>query len=304
VLIETFILAMMAISYNLLFGFAGVVSFGHAAFFGVGAYTAGVLTLKFGWAWGPAILATLVFGLLIALIMGVVGLRLKGLYFAMFTLAFAEVLFLLASNRIMTDITGAEDGLIYEVPEFLNATTNRLFVYYLVLALMIASFILVRRLMHSPTGRVLSAIRDNENRAQMLGYNTFHFKLIAMLLSGLIATLSGLLLGIVNKGANAPLLGVGVTVDALLQTIIGGLGTFAGPVVGAFGLHLLEFLLRDLKVPVGETTLDIGTNWALFLGAIFILAVLAFPQGIVGTIQSRRLNTLDGWLRWLRLRRT
>lgn len=303
ILIEMFILAIMAVSYNLLFGFTGVVSFGHAAFFGIGAYTAGILTRHFEWAWLPAVAATLALGVLVALIMGVVGLRLKGLYFAMFTLAFAEVLFLLAANRIMVDLTGAEDGLTFDVPDILNSTSNRLFVYYMVLALFVVSFIIVRRLMHSPTGRVLSAIRDNEARAQMLGYNVFHYKLIAMVISGLLATLAGLLMGIANKGANPGLLGVGTTVDALLQTIIGGLATFVGPIVGAFSLHLIAHLLRDTVLTFGETTIDIGKSWALVLGVIFILAVLAFPQGIVGTAQLKRLHTLDGWLRWLRIRR-
>lgn len=304
ILIETFILAIMAISYNLLFGFTGVVSFGHAAFFGVGAYAVGILATHYGLPFWSAVLATLALGVIIALIMGVVGLRLKGLYFAMFTLAFAEVLYLLASNRIMVDLTGAEDGLTYAaaIPDLLNATKNRLFMYYFVLSFLILSYMIVHRLMHSPTGRVLNAIRDNENRAQMLGYNTFHYKLIATVMSGLIATTAGLLMGIFNKGANTGHLGVGRTVDALLQTIIGGMGTFAGPVVGTFGLHLLRQALLDASVTLGETTIEIGRNWALILGVIFVLAVLAFPQGLVGTFQGRRLYTLGGRLRWLGLR--
>jgi branched-chain amino acid transport system permease protein len=175
--------------------------------------------------------------------------------------------------------------------------------YYLVLGFLILAYLVVRLLMHSPTGRVLSGIRDNENRAQMLGFNTFHYKLIAMVVSGLIATTAGLLMGIINKGANTGNLGIGTTVDALLQTIIGGMGTFAGPVVGAFGLRLLQEGLRDASLTLGETTLEIGRNWALILGVIFVLAVLLFPQGLVGTFQAKRLYTLDGWLRWLGIRR-
>lgn len=289
-LIDWMLLATVAMAYNLLYGFLGIVSFGHAAFFGIGAYMGGILTVHLGWSWPLAILVTLIAGVLIALFKGAVGLRIKGLYFALFTLAFAEVLFILSANRLMVAITGAEDGFTYPVPELLNATTNRLFFFYMVLAFFALSFTLIRLLMASPTGRAMNAIRDNETRAQALGFNTIIYKLIALSVSGLLTTAAGLLQGIANKGANPGVLGAGITIDALLNTILGGAGTFLGPVVGAIGVNLTEYALRDLTVTLFGVAINIGQYWALILGLIFVITVLAFPNGIVGTLRGWRFT--------------
>lgn len=301
ILIEIFILAILAISYNLIFGFGGIVSFGHAAFFGTGAYAVGLLMTHLAWPWWLATIGALLLGVIIALIMGFVGLRIRGLYFSLFTLAFAEVLFLLAGNRIMVNITGAEDGFTFQVPDFLNVTTNRLFFYYMTLVLLALAFLLVRRLMGSPTGRALHAMRDNEDRAQMIGFNTFYFKLIVIIIAGVMATGAGVLRGLMFKGASPNVLGLDFTMEPLLMTLIGGMGTFAGPVVGAFTLPLIEQFLRASSWTVGER--QIGELWALILGVIFVISVMIFPQGIVGTWLSKRLNTREGWLRLLRLKR-
>ncbi|MDQ4076021.1 MAG: branched-chain amino acid ABC transporter permease [Chloroflexota bacterium] len=291
IFIDVYILAILAISYNLLFGFSGIVSFGHAAFFGMGAYTVGLLMLHLEWPWWLATGAALLVGVLIALIKGGVGLRIRGLYFALFTLAFAEILFLLAGNRIMVNITGAEDGFTFQVPDFLNITQNRVFFYYMTLAALVISYLLVRRLMNSPTGRVLYAIRDNEERAQMLGYNTFHFKLIAIVTAGILASGAGVLRGFALKGASPNVLGLDFTMTPLLMTIIGGQGTFFGPVVGAFLLRLLEQMLRDTVITLGTLEINIGERWALILGLVFVVIVIIFPYGIVGTLKSR-------WHKW------
>jgi branched-chain amino acid transport system permease protein len=145
--------------------------------------------------------------------------------------------------------------------------------------------------MQSPTGRVLSALRDNESRAQMLGYNTFYFKLIAIVLAGLMASGAGVLRGLALKGASPEVLGLTYTFDPLLMTLIGGQGTFLGPVVGAFGLHLVEDFLRDTVWHLGGLEINIGERWALILGVLFILSVIVFPYGVVGTLQIR-------WQRW------
>ena len=290
VFIDAFILAILAVSYNLMFGFTGVVSFGHAAFFGMGAYTVGILMKLLEAPWWLAILGALIVGVVIALIKGVVGLRIKGLYFALFTLAFAQVFFLLAGNRILVDITGAEDGFTFKVPDWLNTTQNRLLFYFITLVVLALSFVLVRRLMNSPTGRVLSALRDNEARAQMLGYNTFTFKLIAIVLAGILATLAGVLRGLALKGANPGVLSLDFTMTPLIMTLIGGAGTFAGPVLGAFLIHLIEEALRDTVVTVGSASINIGERWALILGVLFIFSVMVFPQGIVGTLRGLRLR--------------
>jgi len=290
ILVEVFIFAILAISYNLMFGFTGVVSFGHAAFFGLGAYTVGLTMRHWEWPWFLAVLGALLIGVVIALIKGFVGLRIKGLYFALFTLAFAEVFFILFANRIMVDITGAEDGFTFDVPDWLNFTQNRFFFYYLALLVLVACFVLVFRLMNSPTGRVLRAIRDNEERAQMLGFNTFQFKLLAIVLAGVMAAAAGVLRGLAFKGASPNVLGLDFTITPLLMTIIGGTATFSGPVIGAFSLRLIEELLRNKIVTIGSTEINIGERWSLILGAVFILSVMVFPYGIVGTWQSSRLR--------------
>lgn len=291
IFIDVFILAILAISYNLMFGFSGIVSFGHAAFFGTGAYGVGLFMHHLAWPWWLAVIATLLLGVLIALIKGVVGLRIKGLYFALFTLALAQVFYLLAGNRLMADITGAEDGFSFGVPDWLNVARNRLFFYYLALAIFVLAFVVVRRLMNSPTGRVLNALRDNENRAQMLGYNIFYFKLIAIVLAGLLAAGAGVLRGLALKGASPEVLSLTFTFDPLLMTIIGGQGTFIGPVVGAFGIHLTEEALRDTVLSLGGVEINIGERWALILGVLFVISVMVFPRGIVGTLAAR-------WQQW------
>lgn len=301
IFVDVFILAILAVSYNLIFGFTGVLSFGHAAFFGMGAYSVGLLMLHLAWPWWLAISAALVVSVIIALVMGFVGLRIKGLYFALFTLAFAEILYILAGNRVLVNLTGAEDGFTFDVPDFLNMTTNRFFFYYLALFVLVLSFLVVRRLMNSPTGRVLHALRENEERAQMLGYNTFYFKLIAIIIAGVLAGSAGVLRGLALKGASPNVLSLDFTITPLLMVIIGGMGTYAGPVVGAFGLRLTEQFLRDTVVTLGSVEINIGERWSLILGVIFILSVMVFPYGIVGTWYSRGLNSSAGWRRLLRL---
>lgn len=288
--IDVFILAILAASYNLMFGFSGILSFGHAAFFGMGAYTVGLLMHHWSWPWWLAIIGALVVGVIIALIKGFVGLRIKGLYFALFTLALAEVFFLLAGNRIMVEITGAEDGFTFDVPDWLNVTRNRLLFYYIALMALVLTFIVIRRLMNSPTGRVLLAMRENDERARMIGYNTFRFQLISIIIGGVLASGAGVLRGLALKGASPNVLGLDFTMTPLIMTIIGGVSTFAGPIIGAFALRLIEQFLRDNIIMIGATELNIGEYWALILGILFVLSVMVFPQGIVGTWRQKILN--------------
>lgn len=291
IFVETFILAALAISYNLIFGFAGVISFGHAAFFGIGTYAIGLIMLHLEWPILPAILATFIISISMGLLVSVIALRIRGLYFSIFTLVFAEIFFVLAQNRIMAEITGAEDGFTFSVPDWINATKNRLAFYYLALVFLVFCYLLVRRLINSPTGRVLNAIRDNEDRALMLGYNTFKYKTLAIVLAGVLASGAGILRGLLNKGASPNVLGVSYTIDPLIMTLIGGVGTFGGPVIGAFLLRLVEQFLRDTVLTIGNLQVNIGERWFLILGLLFILSVIVFPKGIVGTFQ-------DQWQRW------
>ncbi len=288
VLVETFILAILAASYNLMFGFAGVISFGHAAFFGLGAYGVGLLMKHLGWGLFPAVGVTLVASALLGALVSGISLRTRGLYFALFTLALAEILHILVANRILVDITGAEDGFTFTVPTWLDPVRHRLLFYYLALVSLLLTYVLIYRLIFSPTGRVLLALRENEARAQMLGYNTFAYKTFAIVLAGVLASYAGILRGLLNKGASPNVLGLSFTMDPLLMSIIGGLGTFDGPVLGAFLLRLIQDMLRDTVVHLGPWDINVGERWALILGIIFVVSVLAFPQGIVGTWRARR----------------
>ncbi len=295
VLIEVFILVILAMSYNLIFGFTGVISFGHALFFGMGGYVLAIMMEKTGLGVEIGLplgilLALLVTGLL-GLLIGLVSLRLRGVYFAMFTLAIAEM-FAIYFSRLPA--TQAEDGFsIGALPTWLDPTRSRLTFYYLTLMLAVLTFAFIRRLINSPTGAVLLAIRENEDRARAIGYDTLRFKLLAIMLAGMLAALAGMLQVILNKKVGPEMLGIGYTVDPLLMTIIGGIGTFAGPVIGASGLHLSDRLLRDAVINIGGVQLDIGGNWTLILGIAFVVVVMIFPQGVVGTWRMRRSARRD-----------
>jgi branched-chain amino acid transport system permease protein len=289
VLIEVYILAILAMSYNLLFGFTGVISFGHALFFGSGGYILGLMLQYTTLGTEMAIVAGLLVGVvvcgLLGLVIGLVSLRLRGVYFAIFTLAVAEMFFIFFSRW---QVTRAEDGFaVTDLPVWLDPTQSRLTFYYIVLALFALTYVFIRRLVNSPTGAVFKAIRDNEDRAQAIGYNTLRFKLLSIILAGAIAGVAGMLQVLLNKKVGPELLSVAYTVDPLLMTVIGGIGSFAGPVIGAASLHLLDVFVRDSVFTIAGIRIDVVTIWGLLLGSVFILVVLIFPQGIVGT-----------WNRW------
>ncbi len=290
VLIELFVLAILAMSYNLLFGFTGVISFGHALFFGLGGYIMGLALEYTGLETGIGLLGGLVAGVLICgvlgLLMGLVSLRLRGVYFAIFTLAVAEIFFIYFGRL---SLTRAEDGFsITNLPQWIDPAQSRINYYFLTLLLVVGCFLLIRRLMHSPTGAVFKAVRENEDRAQAIGYNTLNFKLLSIILAAMMAAVAGMLHILLNKKVGPEILGVTYTVDPLLMTIIGGIGTFTGPVIGATGLHLLETVLREATLEIAGITIRIADVWGLLLGAIFIAVVIIFPQGIVGTWQKWR----------------
>lgn len=289
VLIEVFILGILAMSYNLLFGFTGVISFGHAIFFGMGSYILGLAleytALDTGLALALGILIGLVVCALIGIFIGLVSLRLRGVYFAIFTLAVSEMFFIFFGRF---SLTKAEDGFaISELPMWLDPSQSRLTFYYIVLVLFILTFLFIRRLVNSPTGAVFKAIRENEDRAQAIGYNTLNYKLMSIMIAAMLAAGAGMLQVLLNKKVGPELLGVSYTVDPLLMTVVGGAGTFTGPIIGSAGLHLLDVFFRDSVIIIGGTTINIASIWALLLGFIFILIVLVFPQGVVGT-----------WRRW------
>jgi branched-chain amino acid transport system permease protein len=289
-LIQMFILAVYAMSYDLMLGYTGILSFGHAMFYGVGAYLTGILLKYSGWSLGSALLAVIVAAIALAIIISVVSLRVRGVYFAMATLAFSGMFFILVQATDLRDITGAEDGLHgIPTPGWLNPTDDRLFFYYFALAFCVVMYLIARRVVESPPGRVMVAIRENEPRAQMIGFNTFAYKILAVTLASVMAALAGVMHALWNLNATPEVFSVDTTINALLMTIIGGVGTLVGPMLGAGVLQLLGYWLNEI----------FGPRWPLIIGIVYVLLVLFLPYGIVGTWQMRRNDIRAGWQRLL-----
>jgi branched-chain amino acid transport system permease protein len=284
-LIEVFILAVFAISYDLVLGITGLLSFGHAMFFAVGAYLTGVLLKSFGWTLAPTVVAVIVAGVLQALLFAIVLPRVHGLTFALVTLGMASVFAIMLGTRELAEYTGADVGLQgIPRPELLDPLA-RLRFYFIALAFMVLIYLLYRRFVDSPTGRVCIAIRENEGRARMLGFNTFYFKLAALTVASITAALAGLLNALYKPIVSPEVAHMGYTVDALLIILIGGMGTLSGAMIGAALYRLLEFYLHKW----------FGESSAFLLGALYVVFVLFVPYGIVGTYQLRRLQWRQGW---------
>lgn len=286
VIIEIFSIAILVMSYNLMFGFTGVISFGHALFFGLGGYIVGMMLqftqIEQNLAFFLGVLIVLAVCGVIGLVIGLVSLRLRGVYFAIFTLAVAEMVWIYFGRL---SLTGGDDGfaLTSRLPTWIDPVQSRINLYFIALGLFALTFIIIRRLVKSPVGSVFMAIRENEERAQALGYNTLRYKLISITVASMMAGVAGILHSVLAKKIGPEILGVGYTVDALLMTIIGGVGTFAGPVLGAAGLELADTFVRRTVLTIGELTIDLSSSWTLILGIIFVLVVMVFPYGIVGT---------------------
>lgn len=291
--IQMLIWGIFAISYDLLLGYTGMLSFGHAMFFGTGGYTVAILIGRHvDWPFAWALVAVLVIALLQGLVFGLLSLRVKGVYLAMVTLAFAEMFFILSEAGDFRQFTGADDGVHgFPIPAFLSPTDHRTRFYFLTVILFVLVFLLARRLVDSPTGKVMLAIRENENRAVMIGYNPTWFKLIAFVAAGLFAALAGALFAVYNISVTPAVLSTFRTIDALAMTIIGGVGTLIGPVIGAGIIQLLGYWLERW----------FGASWTLIYGLIFILIVIFLPYGIVGTLRLRSFQWRAGWKRWKQL---
>lgn len=290
--IEIFILAMYALSYDLIFGITGLLSFGHSMFFATGAYLTGVLLKSFEMQLWQAVLWVFVAAILNAILFGLVLPRVKGITFALVTLGMASVFHIVIMSRELGEYTGADVGLQgVTSPAFINPASERLRFYFVALIFMLVFFLVYKRFVSSPTGRVCVAIRENENRARMLGYNTFYFKLAALTLSSLTAALAGTLHVLYQPIVSPNTAGLAFTVTALLIILIGGVGTLNGALIGAAVYRLLDFGLRRY---MGESSSFIN-------GAIYIMIVLFLPYGIVGTWRLKSPNISQGWQRLLQL---
>lgn len=287
---QIFIFAVFAMSYDLLLGYTGIVSFGHAMFFGLGAYSIGLCIKNFGATGASVLIAvviTIVATALLSYIVGFLTLRLKSHFFAMFTLAVAGILAIIAEK--WRTLTSGRDGFTFAIPDFLQ---HQVSFYFIALGLMIVTYIVLRRFTFSPVGKVLQAIRENETRAESLGYHVIHYKLIANVVAGVIAGLSGILYAVSLRFVSTSVFAVDVTLDALLMTIIGGVGTLIGAIVGASLIEIAQHFLMQLS-----DVHWIFERWIIPFGTLFILAVMFFPKGIVGTSNT-------WWVKWKYKRRT
>jgi branched-chain amino acid transport system permease protein len=278
-LTQIFIFGVFAMSYDLLLGYTGIVSFGHAMFFGIGAYSTGIFLDRMEpnmfWFF-VSLLAGFVIAGIVSYIVGLLTLRLKSHFYAMLTLAFAG-LFLVGAEKWRT-LTFGNDGFTFRTPELMK---DRMTFYFICLAVMALVFIILRRFTHSPAGSVLQAIRENEQRAESLGFQVLHYKIIASVIAGVLASLAGSLYAVSLRFVNTSVFTMDVTLDALLMTIIGGVGTLIGPIIGA---GLIEFAHHWLTELAG--TYPIFERWIIFFGILYILVVMFFPAGIVGSLRK------------------
>jgi len=280
-MISVFILAVYGMSYDLLLGYTGIVSFGHAIFFGTGAYAVGILLTKVK---NPDLLpVALLIGVAIAavtaFVIGLLSLRVKDVYFSMITLAFAELFFIFADK--FSELTGGSDGIPYvRVPAIFNDRTT---FYFLALAFLVLVYLILHRIVHSPLGRTLQAIRENEQRAQSLGYNVLRYKLASLVISGIVAALAGGMWAVLQKYVNTSVLSLDQTISALLMTIIGGVGTLFGAVLGAGVITFAQEWLSQAF-----------DRWFLIFGVLYVLIVMFFPKGILGTIRDKWTGKRQG----------
>jgi len=273
--------AIFACAFNLLLGFTGLLSFGHAAYLGAAAYATGWLIRSAGWSTEMGLLAGMVTGAVLGLAVGLIAIRRQGIYFAMITLAMAQMIYFVC---LQAPFTGGEDGL-QGVPRGtlfgVLSLQSDLALYFVVLAIFVAVFLAIIRIVHSPYGQVLKAIRENEPRAISLGYDVDKYKLLAFVLSTAIAGLAGSLKTVVLGFATLSDAHWSLSGEVVLMTLLGGMGTFAGPVIGAFTIIGLQDYLAD----------RVGSWVTVIIGVIFVVCVLAFRKGFIGELiawQQRR----------------
>jgi branched-chain amino acid transport system permease protein len=274
-LMQALCFALFACAFNLLIGYVGLLSFGHALYFGWASYVTAYAAKAWGFPPELAILAGTLTAAVCGVVAGALAIRRQGIYFAMITLALAQMMYFVA---VRAPFTGGEDG-IQGVPRGhlfgVISLDNPTAMYFVVLAIFLAGFLFIHRVIHSPFGEVLKAIRENEPRAISLGYKTDRYKLIAFILSASLAGLAGATKAIVLQIASLTDVYWPMSGDVVLMSLVGGLGTIFGPVVGAFAILSMQYKLAFL----GE--------WVLVIeGIIFVTCVLLFRRGIVGEIAN------------------
>jgi branched-chain amino acid transport system permease protein len=302
---------LLIASYDLLLGYTGIVSFAHTMFFGIGAYGIAIASSRMGAGWDAVAVglgAALVISLVLSLVIGLFSLRVKAIFFAMITLAVASAFQTLASQ--LSDVTGGEDGLSFRAPEWLSPSfelfdgnplfgvtiDGKLFAYYLLFVVVLVLFLLLLRIVNSPFGRVLQAIRENDFRAEAIGYRTVVYRTMSNVLAALFATVAGALLALSLRYTGPDTtLSFEIMLDILLIVVIGGMGTLYGAVIGSALFVIAQNYLQDL-LAVGQTALQgvpvasalvTPDRWLLWLGLLFVLSVYYFPTGVVGKLRAR-----------------
>ncbi len=305
------VFVVLVASFDLLLGYTGIVSFAHTMFFGIGAYGVAVASTRMGPGWDAVALgvaAALLVSLALSLLIGLASLRVKAIFFAMITLAVASAFLTLASQ--LSDLTGGEDGLNFKVPEALQPGTQyleepllgasvdgRFLTYYLLFFTAVLLVLAMLRIVNSPFGRVLQAIRENDFRAEAIGYRTVVYRTIASVLSALFATLAGCLLALwLRYQGPDTSLSFEIMLDILLIVVIGGMGTIYGAVIGSVLFVIAQNYLQDLlRLGAGAlegvpllSALVSPDRWLLWLGLLFVLSVYHFPTGVVGRLRALR----------------
>jgi len=292
-----FAFGIAALSYNLLFGYTGILSFGHALFFGAGVYLPVIELRHWQWALGPALLFTLVATLILAVVIGALALRTQGVYFAMVTLAFAQAGAVVVGKNPGA-LTGGEEGLSLptkNLPVWMVGVIHTSNLYWLALVALIVVYLLALRIITSPTGHIWEGIRENERRVEMVGLRPYTYKLLVFVISSVIAAVAGVLYLFLSSGATPASVRSDFTVALLLMVIIGGSGALWGPVAGAMLYYYLNVRLTTWAASGAVSALPGALSRPLadplfILGIIFVLLVLFFPRGIAGTFVTQRFR--------------
>jgi len=280
---DAFIFAILALSYDVALGYTGVISLGHAWFFGLGAYAVGILLGRVGLPLPIVVLIVVGMGIAGGIVISVLTLRLKGIYLAMVTLALCEFFYILAQK--WETLTGGIEGLAIFLPQ--GWLTDPILIFYLTLVLLGVIYVFLRRAVNSPVGRVWVAMRENEIRCKHLGYDVVSYKMLSLVLSGALATVAGGLYALSIRFVTPSVFALSVNFQLVLMCIIGGAGTLHGPIIGAIILRLLGPLVGDYT-----------RYWELILGATYLVFVLFFPWGIVRVHQSPRPKFIVQLQRW------
>lgn len=307
------IFIVLVASFDLLLGYTGIFSFAHTMFFGIGAYGVAIASSRMGAGWDSLFIGmggALALSLILSLVIGLMSLRVRALFYAMITLAVATAFLTLASQ--MSEISGGDDGLNFRLPDVFSPGTSflenpvlgvdingRLLTYYVLFVMAVVLFLAMLRIVNSPFGRVLQAIRENDFRAEAIGYRIVIFRIWSNILGALFATLAGCMLAMWLR-YNGPdtSLSFAIMINILLIIVIGGMGSMYGAVAGTTIFLLAENYLQDLMGVVNRATAEIPfvshlfdpDRWLLWLGVLFILSVYFLPMGIVGKLRLRAMR--------------